>query len=77
MDKLVKIEFIIGGLDIPRVGLTQTGVIADVDSQVAQSLCDQGIAKRVSKKMVRKAENKVDLVVPDEGTVTIDTEKED
>lgn len=45
MGKSKSIEFIVGGLDIPRVGLTEVGKVVEVDEVVARSLIDQAIAK--------------------------------
>jgi|TARA_R100000084_G_scaffold75893_1_gene34241 hypothetical protein len=52
-----RIEFIIGGLSIPGVGMSVAGKEVEVEPDVAQSLIDQGIAKaKETAKITKKKE---------------------
>jgi hypothetical protein len=40
-----KIMWLVGGLEVPGVGITKTGRSAEIDDDMAESLLAQGIAK--------------------------------
>jgi|TARA_R100001163_G_C5058186_1_gene194782 hypothetical protein len=55
-----RIEFIIGGLHIPGIGLTELNKIESVDSEIAKSLIEQGIAKLPENDKISKKTDKGD-----------------
>jgi len=69
-----KIEWVVGGLHIPNVGLTEVGKTLSVEKRIAESLIEQGIAKRyLSKKLSRKI-NKEALKISAETSSAIEKE---
>jgi len=69
-----KIEWVVGGLHIPNVGLTEVGKVISTDKKIADSLIEQGIAKRyLSRKLSHKI-NKEALRISAETSSAIEKE---
>tara|TARA_R100000773_G_scaffold44610_1_gene46528 strand:- start:4216 stop:4398 length:183 start_codon:yes stop_codon:yes gene_type:complete len=55
-----RIEFLVGGLQIPGIGITEINKTISVDSDVAKSLIEQGIAKSPENDKISKKTDKGD-----------------
>ena len=50
----MKITWLIGGLEVPGIGISKEGVSVNIPEEQAASLIKQGIAKKVMKEKIKK-----------------------